>query len=204
MGYRQALARRAATGWCFGPTLGRALAALFVLALIAAGIGVAPAGLFRFSLIAIGLLIAVNVVLTAAMLGPAHAIFSIAMSNRRAVDDYEEIFSAASWLPSESEPDRVVPDGRAPDVDERASSFLDSIQDRLIRSEHSAVEGMRQLRKVARAGGLRQSAGTFLLYLPLQCLALWDVRVLDRLEQWQSTTPTTSVNGSRRWVSWNR
>ncbi len=163
------------------------LAVVFVLALVAAGIGVAPRGLIRFSLMAIGLLIAVNVVLTAVMLGPAHAIFSIAMSNRRAVDDYEEIFSAASWLPSEAEPDRGVSSGVAPDAAGPASGFLDSIRDRLIRSEHSAVEGMRQLRKVARAGGLRQSAGTFPIYLPLQCLALWDVLVLDRLEQWQAT-----------------
>jgi predicted ATPase len=168
------------------------LAIVFVLALIAAGIGIAPRGLIRFSLIATGMLIAVNVILTAVMLGPAHAIFSIAMSNRRAVDDYEEIFSAANWLPANWLPSGAEPEGgassaAAPEVAGPASSFLDSIQDRLIRSEHSAVEGMRQLRKVARAGGLRQSAGTFLLYLPLQCLALWDVLVLDRLEQWQAT-----------------
>ncbi len=171
----------------FWSKLSAILAAVFVLALIAAGIGVAPRGLIRFSLIAIGMLIAVNVVLTAVMLGPAHAIFSIAMSNRRAVDDYEEIFSAANWLPSGSESGRTASSAVAPELAGPASSFLDSIQDRLIRSEHSAVEGMRQLRKVARAGGLRQSAGTFLLYLPLQCLALWDVLVLDRLEQWQAT-----------------
>jgi DNA mismatch repair ATPase MutS len=122
-------------------------------------------------MIGLGALVAINMCLTALMLGPAHAIFSIAMSNRRSVSDYQEIFSAASWLPVPTEGDRA--------------SFLNSIRDVLLDSEHSATKGMHDLQKVARAGSLKQSAGTFLLYLPLQCLALWDVRVLNRLEQWQ-------------------
>jgi DNA mismatch repair ATPase MutS len=94
------------------------------------------------------------------------------MSSRRAVSDYQEIFAAANWLPAESP--------------EEPSRFLSEIRETLIDGERSASEGMRELQKVARAGSLRQSAGTFLLYLPLQCLALWDVRVLNRLEVWQA------------------
>ncbi len=104
------------------------------------------------------------------MLGPAHAIFSIAMANRRAVNNYEEIFSSANWLPEPKE----------------ADGFLARIRHTMLDGDRSAVEGMRALQKIATAGGLRQSAGTFLLYLPLQCLTLWDVKVLRRLEDWQA------------------
>jgi hypothetical protein len=131
-----------------------------------------PAGAARGALIGIATLVVFNVGLTAAVLGPAHGIFAIAMSNRRAVGDYQEIFSAANWLPSS-------------DPGERAD-LLPRIRLTLLDGERSAVAGMRALQKVARAGGLRQSAGTFLLYLPLQALTLWDVWVLQRLEDWQS------------------
>ncbi len=81
-------------------TISAVISILLVIGVLLGGLGIVPAAVFRFSLIAIGILIAINMGLTAAMLGPAHAIFSIAMSNRRAVNDYQEIFSAASWLPS--------------------------------------------------------------------------------------------------------
>ena len=90
------------------------------------------------------------------------------MSNRRAVSDYEEIFSAANWIPA-------------------SQGSLGRLRETLVGGDRSAVAGMRELQKVAAAGGLRQSAGTFLIYLPLQALALWDVRVLRRLERWQAT-----------------
>lgn len=142
--------------------------------LILSGFGLLPAGLFRYSLIAIGLLVVINIGLTAAMLGPAHAIFAIAMANRRAVDDYKEIFSAADWLPK-TDAQAGAPPG-----------CLARIRGAMIDDNRSAVAGMESLRKVVRAGSLRQSAGTFLLYMPLQSLALWDVRVMRRLEQWQA------------------
>ena len=55
-----------------------------------------------------------------------------------------------------------------------------------IRDSLSAASGMADLQRLANAGGLRQSAGTFLIYLPLQCLMLWDIRILSKLERWQS------------------
>ncbi len=143
---------------------------LLFVALIISGFGLLPSDAFRLSLIGIAVLIGFNLLLTAAMLGPAHAIFSVAMANRRAVNNYEEIFSSASWLP---EPKEV-------------NGFLARIRHTMLDGDHSAVEGMRALQKIATAGGLRQSAGTFLLYLPLQCLTLWDVKVLRRLEDWQA------------------
>lgn len=149
------------------------ISCILIAALIISAIGILPSEVFRYSLIAIGLLVFVNITLTAAMLGPAHAIFAIAMANRQAVDDYMEIFSAADWLPK-TESQASGEDG-----------FLARIRRTMVDGERSAVEGMKSLQKVARAGSLRQSAGTFLLYLPLQALVLWDVRVLRRLEQWQ-------------------
>jgi predicted ATPase len=150
------------------------IACVLLAALIVSALGLLPAELFRFSLIAIAALVFINIGLTAAMLGPAHAIFAIAMANRRAVSDYKEIFSAADWLPK-TEPREGADDG-----------FLARIRRTMIDGDRSAVEGMKSLQKVAKAGSLRQSAETFLIYLPLQSLALWDVRVLRRLEQWQA------------------
>ncbi|MDG2220916.1 MAG: MutS family DNA mismatch repair protein [Rubripirellula sp.] len=136
-------------------------------------LGVLPTAGTRASLIVLGVLIATNLGITAAMLGPAHAIFAIAMSNRQAVNHYQEIFASANWLPH-------------PETDSK-SGFLSRIRDAMIDGERSASEGMHELQRVARAGGLRQSAGTFLIYLPLQIFSLWDVRVLRRLEAWQAT-----------------
>ncbi|MCG8649661.1 MAG: DNA mismatch repair protein, partial [Pirellulales bacterium] len=144
------------------------LAAVLIGMVVLAGFRLLPAFWFRSGLIGLFLLTVVNLLLTAAVLGPAHAIFSIAMANRRAVDDYQEIFAAAAWLPR------------------NAGGSLAEIRQVLLDGPKSATAAMRAMRKVAAAGALRQSAGTFLLYLPLQCFALWDVRVLRRLEKWQA------------------
>ena len=111
--------------------------------------------------------IAINIAITTLFLGPAHQIFSIAMANRRFVDDYIELFSAAEWLP-------------------KNKGMIARLRQTLCDGDHNAVAGMRSLGRVAAAGSLRQSATTFLIYLPLQALMLWDVRVLASLEQWQA------------------
>lgn len=148
------------------------LASIFLVLTVISGFGLMTAQVFIGSLIAMGCLIAINMGLTTLMLGPAHAIFAIAMANRRAVSDYEEIFSSAEWLPSSEQ--------------DSNQKFLTQIRDRMLKNDRSAQTGMRALQRVAAAGGLRQSAGTFLIYLPLQGLTLWDVRVLKRLENWQA------------------
>ncbi|MEM8671943.1 MAG: MutS family DNA mismatch repair protein [Planctomycetota bacterium] len=135
--------------------------------------GALPVQATRVSLVVLAVLIVINLIITTTMLAPAHAIFAIAMSNRQAVNHYQEIFSSANWLPE--------PTGGSD------SDFLKRIRDAMIDGDRSACEAMRGLQRVARAGGLRQSAGTFLIYLPLQIFGLWDVRVLSRLEVWQST-----------------
>ena len=148
------------------------LAGVLLLIAVISGLGLLTAQIFIGSLIGMGCLIGINLGLTTLLLGPAHAIFAIAMANRRAVNDYEEIFSSAQWLPKP-----------AHDSD---AGVLAQIRHIMLDSERSAGAGMRALQKVAAAGGLRQSAGTFLIYLPLQGLTLWDVRVLKRLEDWQA------------------
>ena len=155
------------------------LSGIFLLLAVISGFGLLTAQIFIGSLIAMGCLIAINMALTTLMLGPAHAIFAIAMANRRAVSDYEEIFSSAEWLPNSAQ--------------DSNQTFLNRISDRMLSNDRSAQAGMRALQKVAAAGGLRQSAGTFLIYLPLQGLMLWDVRVLKRLENWQAEYATDVV-----------
>lgn len=143
--------------------------------------GLVLAMLFRFGVVAgsmgqIGLacifgVLIINVLITTLLLAPAHEIFSIAMSSRQAVDEYRELFAAARWL-GESEP---------------SSPRLREVFETLAGEDSkSAIAGMDALGRVAAMGSMRTSATTFLLYLPLQAFALWDVRVLKRLEQWQS------------------
>jgi len=158
--------RRWLRGWA---TVTTVLAMLLLIALLGGVLGWLPLESFRNSLVALGLLTAINLFITTVFLGPAHAIFAVAMSNRRAVDDYQELFAAAGWLP-----------------ESQAAGFLKRIRDTMIDGPRSASTGLHQLRRIAWAGGLRQSAATFLVYLPLQCLVLWDVHVLARLERWQA------------------
>jgi len=152
------------------------LAGILLLTTLISGLGLMTAEVFIGSLIGMGCLIGINLGLTTLMLGPAHGIFAIAMANRRSVNDYKEIFSSAQWLPK-------------PQNDSEAG-FLTQIRHTMLDGERSACAGMGALQKVATAGGLRQSAGTFLIYLPLQGLTLWDIRVLKRLEDWQSEYAT--------------
>ena len=137
-------------------------------------VGIAPIFLAKIGLVFLAMILVINIAITTLMLGQAHQVFSIAMSSRRAVDDYLEIFSAGETL-------REVAGEKGQDA-----TLLNRLYQTLCGNEHSAVTGMKELATVARAGGLRQSAGTFLIYLPLQAFTLWDVLVLDRLEAWQA------------------
>ena len=141
-----------------------------ILGVIAGALGLISPELLRASAIGIFVLAGFNFVLTSVMLGPAHQIFSVAMANRQAVGNYQELFAAAEWLPT----------------DESAEGCLARIRESILTHKCAATVGMQKMQRVAGAGGLRQSAGTFLLYLPLQAFGLWDVRVLNRLEKWQS------------------
>ncbi|MCC9641846.1 MutS family DNA mismatch repair protein [Rhodopirellula sp. JC740] len=116
----------------------------------------------------------INLAIGSFFLGPVAAIFQIAMASRRSVNDYAELFDAARWLPETTD------NANGPTSRIRSALLADE------GSSGSASQGMRELAKVARMGGLKQTASTFLLYLPLQAFWLWDVRVLRRLEEWKS------------------
>ncbi len=160
------------TGWA---TVSVVLSCLLIAGVVCGAILSLPVIVFKASLVGLVVLIIVNLLITTLVLSPAHQIFSIAMANRGMVHDYEEIFSAADWLPVGESGPTTQPD-----------DLLGRIRRRMVEGDRCAVEGMRALQRVARAGGLRQSAGTFLLYLPLQAFGLWDVWVLRRLENWQA------------------
>ncbi len=147
------------------------IAAVCLVAWIAAGAGWLPLP-WKPPMVGLFLLGVVNVLIGAVVLGPAHEIFSVAMASRRAVDEYRELFAAAAWLPEAESSE--------------AAGMLSRIRRTLLQDNQSALRGMEDLARVARAGGLRQSAATFLIYLPLQAFGLWDVRVLRRLEAWQT------------------
>lgn len=144
-----------------------------ILVLVVSRIGAMPTGMAQIALAATFAVILINVAITAVMLGPVHQIFAIAMASRQSVDEYRELFSAAEWLSSGHD-------------SESPAHRLDHLHRILLEDpEQSARTGMNALGRVASAGSLRTSAATFLLYLPLQAFALWDVRVLRKLEAWQ-------------------
>ncbi len=146
-----------------------AIAFALLIALAVSLTGALPESVLMYSGIGLIVLTVVNFGLTGLMLGPVHQIFSIAMSNRQAVGNYQELFHTAESLP---------------DADD--NGFLSRIRSTILDGDRAAEIGMSALRKIASAGSMRQSAATFFLYLPLQAFALWDVRVLKRLETWQA------------------
>lgn len=149
------------------------IALLLVVALIGSVVTTGLGGPVKVTLAAMLGLTLVNFAITGIFLGPANQIFSVAMTTRHSVADFRSLVSAARW---------TEPDSSDADADAR----LHSIHERLISDELSADRALEALERVAAMGGLRQSAATFLLYLPLQAFALWDVRVLKRLEAWQA------------------
>ncbi|MEM9645629.1 MAG: MutS family DNA mismatch repair protein [Planctomycetota bacterium] len=155
-----------------------ALIAVVLILLTAGGfLGFGPdAGLVWFRSGGLGLLslAIINLLIGALVLAPVHEIFSIAMASRQSVADYSELFRFAETLPIPNESESVDSEG-----------LLVRLRRRLLEGDSSASDGMMALRGVAVLGGLKQSASTFLLYLPLQVFGLWDVRVLKRLEAWQ-------------------
>lgn len=148
------------------------LAATMVIATVLGTIGLIDAIYLKYSLFGLFGLATFNLLFAAAVLGPAHSIFSVAMASRRSVADYQELFAAAEWLPEHAS------GSGNPGV-------LELIRREVFDGELPATEGMRRLQSVAAAGALKQSAATFLLYIPLQALLLWDIRVLSKLESWQ-------------------
>lgn len=150
------------------------IAAGLLMVVIAAVVGLVAGEVAKSALVGLFAIAIVNVLLGAFVLAPAHRIFSIAMTSRRSVQQYQDLFGFAELLNGQSQSSPVD-----------RNELIDRIQDRLMVGDKGASEGMSALASVARMGGLKQSAATFLLYMPLQLWGLWDLRVLKRLEAWQ-------------------
>jgi predicted ATPase len=111
----------------------------------------------------------INLLISMFGLSSMHEIFSIAMANRSSVSRVSKLLGGHWWV-------QHAGDNR----------LLARLRSNLIDGEQSAQAGMTQLENIARAGSLRSSAATYLIYLPLQLFGLYDVWVLDRLEKWQA------------------
>ncbi|MEO1524046.1 MAG: MutS family DNA mismatch repair protein [Planctomycetota bacterium] len=142
------------------------VSAVAITVLVISRVGMVGPTTARIALIVAGVVAGINILISTVMLGPAHQIFSVAMSGRRSVAEYQELFRAAEWLPE-------------------SSNGMTKLQQTLLGEDRSATIGIAALSGVARLDSVRQSALTFLFYIPLQVFSLWDVRVLRRLEQWQ-------------------
>ncbi|EMI53992.1 MutS family DNA mismatch repair protein [Rhodopirellula sallentina] len=127
-----------------------------------------------FALIGIAVL---NLSIASLMLGPVAQIFSVAIQSRRSVDDYAELFQSAELLPTDA------PEGAS--SNELTARIRRTFLGDPGHGGQSAGLAMRELGSIAKAGALKHSAATFLIYLPLQAFGLWDVRVLRRLEEWK-------------------
>lgn len=132
--------------------------------------------LTRFSFVALIAIAIINLSIGSILLGPVAQIFAIAIQSRRSVEDYAELFRAAELLPDVATESRT----RVDTIETIRTSLLGSAD-----NQESASHAMMQLGGVAKAGSLKNSAATFLIYLPLQAFGLWDVRVLQRLERWK-------------------
>jgi hypothetical protein len=151
------------------------LAAVAAIVLVFATITI-NRDLSRISLVTLIVIAVVNLSIASLLLGPVAQIFSIAIQSRRSVEDYAELFRAAELLPK-SEPENP---NQPNSIERIRRSLLTTAGE-----QRSASAAMTELASVAKAGALKHSAATFLLYLPLQAFGLWDVRVLRRLEAWK-------------------
>lgn len=158
------------------------VAAVMVIAIVGSALGILPPVSAKIAGLGLVGLATVNMILTSVMLGPANAIFSVAMSSRQSVANYQELFGAAENLP-ESESGE--------------SGMLAQIRSAILDGDHSARAGMADLQSIAKAGSMRQSALTFFPYVVFQAFGLWDVRVLKRLEAWQARY----ANDVQRWFT---
>ncbi len=137
--------------------------------------------LTRISLVVLIAIAVFNLSIGSFLLGPVAQIFSVAIQSRRSVEDYAELFRAADLLPTAAPENSGTQKSSQQNTIERIrNSLLGSAE-----NPQSASLAVMQLASVAKAGSLKNSAATFLLYLPLQAFGLWDVRVLRRLEDWK-------------------
>ncbi|MFO1065203.1 MAG: hypothetical protein U0892_15165 [Pirellulales bacterium] len=72
------------------------------------------------------------------------------------------------------------------------SELIRSIRSRAAEGDHSAVNGFRRLRLWIWCANLQRDPLFYIIYLMLQLTVLWDFRILERLEAWQSKFGSSS------------
>jgi MutS domain V len=108
-----------------------------------------------------------NLVLAISQLGKIHDIFAKITSNQGEVIQYQSIYECMERLPHQSE-------------------LLSDIWNRCCQGDNSARVGFGKLRQLVRLANLQRNPTMFLPYLLLQLLFIWDFRVMERLQRWQS------------------
>lgn len=96
-----------------------------------------------------------------------HAIFSRINGNYRDVFQFANVFETLADLPSDQ-------------------GLLDEIRRTASEGPTSAVRAFRGLSLLMRLANLQRDVLLYFLYLALQLVVLWDFRVLELLERWQS------------------
>ena len=120
--------------------------------------------------IALGMMLvgfASNLILAISQLGKIHDIFSKITSNQGEVIQYQAIYECMDRLPHQSE-------------------LLNDIWNRCCQGENSARVGFGKLRRLVRLANLQRNPTMFIPYILLQFVFMWDFRVMERLQRWQS------------------
>ena len=182
--------RRWVTGWAkASATLSLlALIGLSTAAFILAARQTPPAWTVRLASVTLFVLVAVvllNLLLSTVALSPMHRIFAVAMSNRRTISAYRRLTALAVGL---VQPTSASGDG---------NRLRDEVLHHLAEGDRAAMDCLSKLDRIALAGSLRTNALTFLIYLPMQLLGLYDVWILRRLEDWQAQFGTASLRWFR-------
>jgi len=110
---------------------------------------------------------ATNLILAISQLGNIHDIFSKITSNQGEVIHYQSIYECMNRLPHQSE-------------------LLNDIWNRCCRGDNSACVGFGKLRRLVRMANLQRNPTMFIPYLLLQLIFMWDFRVMELLQRWQT------------------
>ncbi len=109
---------------------------------------------------------ALNFLVTMVITGPIHDIFIKIGTANRELQSLVKIILAIKKLDSKQ-------------------TLLSRIRGKCFDEQHSAEQALLQLQRIMALAGLQRSPLMFIPYLLLQIIFLWDVRVLELLEQWK-------------------
>jgi hypothetical protein len=110
--------------------------------------------------------LAVNTVVMLGWVGSIHDIFQQVFASSASVQEHHQLFASLARLPA-------------------SSRMASQLRDQYATGPDSATEGLRHLRFWARLAHLQKNPTLFLIYLPLQWLLAWDLRVMEGLERWK-------------------